>query len=473
VGQFNSTLSSWFAGDLPLAPWRAYLPHMTPLAALARSVRWSLLGAVLAAAGALNLHAENWGHWRGPQFNGVSPETGLPATFSKTNGIQWVAELPGAAAATPIIWGDHVFVSSTDRQAKTLVARALDRRSGKTLWQQEVSPAYQKDDKSNYASPSPVTDGQVVVFLFGNGNLAAFDPAGQRLWARNLERDYGPWAYQWTYGASPTIYDGKLFVQVLQRNTAVNGHGRTDGPNESYVLALEPKTGRELWRHVRPTEAHQEAQEAYSTPIPCEAGGVRQLLIVGGDCLSGHDLATGRELWRWGTWNPARIGHWRLVPSAVVGDGVALACAPKGSPVYAVKLGGKGTLDDSCLAWKSEPQSASSDVATPLFYQGRFYILNGEKQKLARLDPATGRVEWSGDLGVRSKIESSPTGADGRLYFMNFRGDVFIVEAGPEFKAPQVIPMGDAGDDAIRSSIAVSQGHLFIRTTRKLYCIGR
>jgi outer membrane protein assembly factor BamB len=366
-----------------------------------------------------------------------------------------------------------VFVSSTDRRAKTLLALALDRRTGQVLWQQEVGPGFQKDDKSNYASPSPVTDGRVVVFLYGNGDLAAFDPAGKRLWARSLERDYGPWAYQWTYGASPTLYDGKLFVQVLQRDTAVNGRGRTDGPNESYLLALEPLTGRELWRHVRPTEAHQESQEAYSTPIPCETGGVRQLLIVGGDCLSGHDLATGRELWRWGSWNPTRIGHWRLVPSAVVGAGVALACAPKGAPVYAVKLGGQGPLDDACLAWKGDPQSASSDVATPLLYQGRFYVLNGEKQKLARLEPATGQVEWVGELGVRSKIEGSPVGADGKLYFMNFRGEVFVVAAGPEFKVLHVNPMGDEGDDAIRSSIAVAQGNLFIRTQRKLYCVGK
>ena len=165
-------------------------------------------------------------------------------------------------------------------------------------------------------------------------------------------------------------------------------------------------------------------------------------------------------------------GAWVCV-CVVVGGGVVVACAPKGAPAYAVKLGGQGPLDDSCLAWKSEPQSASSDVATPLLYQGRLYVLNGEKQKLARLAPATGQVEWVGELGVRSKIEGSPTGADGKLYFMNFLGEVFIVEAGPQFKLLQVVPMGDEGDDAIRSSIAVSAGNLFIRTNRKLYCVGK
>jgi outer membrane protein assembly factor BamB len=99
--------------------------------------------------------------------------------------------------------------------------------------------------------------------------------------------------------------------------------------------------------------------------------------------------------------------------------------------------------------------------------------LNGEKQVLSRLDPATGKVEWTGELGVRSKIESSPTGADDKLYFMNFRGDVFIVEAGAEFKLLRVVPMGDAGDDRIRATIAVSQGNLFIRTNQKLYCVGK
>jgi outer membrane protein assembly factor BamB len=419
-----------------------------------------------------SLYAENWAQWRGPNFDGSSSEKNLPAEFSKTDNVKWSATLPGPSAATPIIWGDRVFLSSSDDKTKNLHAMCLDRKTGKILWDQDVGIGFSQDRMSNFASPSPVTDGTIVVFLYGTGDLAAFDFTGKKLWSRRLEKDYGQFAYQWTYGASPTLYDGTLYVQVLQRNEPVHGRGRTDGPSDSYLLALEPKTGKELWKHVRPSEAHQESHEAYSTPIPFQHNGRTEMLIAGGDCISGHDPKTGKEFWRWGTWNPTRIGHWRLVPSPVAGGGVVLACAPKGSPVFACKAGAKGTQDDSVLAWKSGDREVSSDVSTPLFYKGRFYVLNGERKTISRVDPANGNVEWTGDLGSRSKIESSPLGADDKIYFQNFRGEVFIVAAADQFKLIKTVPMGDEGDDQIRASISVSQGQLFIRTGYRVYCVG-
>jgi outer membrane protein assembly factor BamB len=268
------------------------------------------------------------------------------------------------------------------------------------------------------------------------------------------------------------LWEGKLFIQVLQRNVPVRGRG-TAGSNDSYLLALDPRTGKELWKHVRPSEAHEESLEAYSTPVPFEHGSRKELLIIGGDCISGHSPADGKELWRWGTWNPTRIGHWRLVPSPVTGDGVVLACAPKGSPIYAVKAGLKGNLDDSCLAWKSEEREVSSDVATPLFYKGKFYVVNGDRRTIARVDPKTGKADWIGELGSRIKIESSPTCADDKIYFQNFKGEVFVVAAGDQFKLLNTVPMGDEGDDQLRASIPISDGQLFIRTGKKLYCVGK
>lgn len=423
---------------------------------------------------ALQSNAENWAQWRGPHFNGSSAEQNLPSDFSKTNNVKWATALPGTSAATPIIWESHVFVSSGDDHAKAMRALCVDRKSGKVLWDQEVGVGYNVDDKSNFASPSPVTDGKLVVFYYGNGDLATFDFSGKKLWARNLQKDYGQFAYQWTYGASPTLYLGKLFIQVLQRNEPVHGRGRTDGPIDSYLLALEPATGKEIWKHVRPSDAKMESHEAYSTPIPFEHNGRSELLVAGGDAITGHDPKTGEELWRWSTWNPTFITHWRLVPSPVTGGGVALVCAPKGAPVYAFKAGAKGKQDDSVIAWKSSDREVSSDVATPLFYKGRFYILKGEPPRAAisRVEPATGKVEWTGQLETRIKIESSPTAADDKIYFQNFRGEVFVVTAAEQFKLLGTIPMGDEGDDQLRSSISISQGELFIRTGHKLYCVG-
>jgi outer membrane protein assembly factor BamB len=426
----------------------------------------------LAGLGA-SARAENWAHWRGPFFNGSTTETNLPAQWSKSDNVVWRADLPGPSAATPVIQEDSVFVSSTDANARTILALAIDRRNGKVLWQQKIDDGMGHSDNSNYASPSPVTDGKIVVFAYGNGDLAAFDFAGQQLWARNLQKDYGDFAYQWTYGASPTLYGGRLYVQVLQRNVPVHGRGRTDAPIDSFLLALDPATGKTLWRQVRPCDAEQESHEAYTTPIPFVYRGREELLIAGGDCLTGHDPATGKELWRWGTWNPDKIGHWRLVPSPVSGEGVILACAPKGDPIYAIKAGGAGTLGDAGLVWKTtDDRRVSSDVPTPLFYLGDFFVLNEGRKGLSRVEPRTGKARWSLDTPGSSRYESSPTGADGKIYFMNFRGQVVVVDANAG-KVLNTVGMGDVGDNMTRSTIAIAHGELFIRTNSKLYCIGK
>jgi outer membrane protein assembly factor BamB len=170
--------------------------------------------------------------------------------------------MPGSAAATPIIWGDHVFISSVDREKKTLVALCLSRADGKVLWEKEIATGISKDDRSNFASDSPTTDGQLVYFYYGNGDLVAFDFSGQKVWARNIQKDYGPYAFNWTFSSSPTLFKGKLYLQVLQRNVPVNGRGRMDGPNDSYLLALDPTDGHELWKQTRPADARQESFEA-------------------------------------------------------------------------------------------------------------------------------------------------------------------------------------------------------------------
>jgi len=426
---------------------------------------------VFAALTVISAPAENWPQWRGPDFNGSSPEKNLPVNFSKTENIAWSVALPGPGAAAPVVWGDYVLVSSGDKTDKTVLALCLDRRSGKVLWQHKVADGYNRDDKSNYASPSPVTDGQRAVFLYGTGDLLAFDFTGKELWHRNLQADYGDFAYQWTYSASPVLLDGRLYVQILQRDAPVHGKGRDGG--ESFLLALEPATGKTLWRHVRPCDAVQESKEAFTTPMPFMHNGRKELVIVGGDCLTGHDPLTGRELWRWGTWNPTKIGHWRLVPSAAAGDGIILASAPKGSPIYAIKAGGSGTLDDSALAWKSEPKDGlTSDVPTPLFYLGDFFVLSDLKKTLARVEPRTGKIKWALTTPGGRKYEASPTGADGKIYLLNFAGDVVVVDA-EKGQVLTTAALGDPGDDSTRSAIAVSQGQLFIRTNGRLWCVGK
>ena len=420
------------------------------------------------------VQAGDWPQWRGPLLNGSTNEKNLPSDWSTTENVAWSVELSGVAASTPIICGDKVYLSGIDAAEKTLLAICYDRTSGKLLWQHKIAQGIRRDPRSNFASSSPVTDGKIVIFFYGNGDLVGFDPGGKQQWARNIQKDYGTFAFQWTFSSTPLLFEGKLYLTVLQRDVPVRGHGFADRKNESYLLAIDPATGKTLWRHVRPSQAAAESREAYSTPIPLVHEGSKQLLITGGDDLSGHDLATGKELWRWGTWNPSRIGHWRLVPSPVAGDGVILACAPKRDPIYAVKAGGKGQLDDSALAWVSrDAREVSSDVPTPAFYDGDFFVLSDVRKCLSRVEPRTGKVKWTIATPSRAKYEASPTAADGKIYIVNHAGQVAVVNAADGEIINEISMDEPANAEVCRATISVAGGQLFIRTTRKLYCVGK
>ena len=307
--------------------------------------------------------AGDWPQFRGPNFEGsaAADESGLPEKFSRESGVKWTADMPGPAASTPAVWGDKVFVTSTNVDTQDLEAICLNRETGEVLWKREVGFGMNRDKRSNFASNSPATDGERVVFFFGTGDLAAFDLDGKPLWQRNIVKDYGEFAFLWTFSTSPLLYKNKLYLQVLQRDTAVNGRGKPEG-NESYLLAMDPATGKELWKVNRPAKAQKESLEAFTTPTPFSGAGRDELIIAGGDCLTGHDPETGAEIWRWGTWNPDRITHWRLVPSPVVGGGVVLACAPKKSPVYAIKTGADGP-EVPARDWLAQSSRLSPEIA--------------------------------------------------------------------------------------------------------------
>jgi outer membrane protein assembly factor BamB len=418
--------------------------------------------------------ATDWPQWRGPYFNGSTDEKNLPSEWSQTEGIAWSVDLPGSSAATPIISGRRVFLSGVDSDRRVLLAMCFDRTNGKLLWQHDVAEGISRDRRSTFAASSAVTDGKIVVFFYASGELVCFDVDGNRQWKRNIQDDYGPFAFLWTFGSSPTLFDGKLYVQVLQRDVPVRGRGLQDQKNESYILALDPGTGKILWRQIRPSKAVAESREAFSTPIPSTINGRRQLLVIGGDALTGHDLETGRELWRWGTWNPDRIGHWRLVPSPVAGKDIVLACAPKNAPIYAIQPTDTGVLDDNAIAWVSKDvREVSSDVPTPAFYDGDFFILSDLRKALSRVEPKTGKVKWTIATPGSAKYEASPLAADGRIYLIDHSGEVAVIDAA-NGNILRTITMDKAGgSEVVRASIVAAHGKLFIRTTRKLYCVGK
>src|SRR5205085_2838497 len=171
--------------------------------------------------------------------------------------------------------------------------------------------------RSNMTSPSPVTDGKRVVALYGTGDLAAFDMEGKELWKWSLAQEFGRFAIMWLYGSSPLIYEGHLYVQVLQTTPVPEGytHAQDGKPTrESFLLCVDPATGKDLWRHIRNTDAIVESKESYGSPIPFEGPNGKEILMLGGDCVTGHDAKTGDEIWRLGGLNPRNDKFFRTVP---------------------------------------------------------------------------------------------------------------------------------------------------------------
>jgi len=461
---------------------------------LPRSLLLSLVLATVAAA-------QDWPNWRGPNHDGSTEAQGLPQKFSQRRQVRWKAKLPGPGASTPIVLGDRIFLTSVDSKRQRLVAMCLNRKDGKVLWTRDADSGYttdargsriSRDRMATYASPSPTTDGERVVFFFGNGDLVTYDHEGEELWRRNIQKDYGNFAFQWTFSASPTIWEGKVFLPVLQRDTPV-GRGRGRGRRgqqedaaaqkklESFLLAMDPKTGKTIFKHVRPSPARRESLESYTTAIPFVGkGGRKELLLAGGDVLTSHDPATGKELWRWGTWNEDhRQPAWRLVPTVVVGGDVAVVCAPKRAPVYAIRLGGKDggkdDAEDSGLVWQSKGRRTpvSTDVPTPAFCNGHFYVLSDVRSALSKVRAKDGKVIWSIEMPREFLWRASPTVADGTVYCMNHNGEVVVVDAEKGKIVHRALMGDDLDDDRIRSAIVVAHNNLFIRTNSRLFCIAK
>ncbi|MBT3380377.1 MAG: PQQ-binding-like beta-propeller repeat protein [Lentisphaerae bacterium] len=412
----------------------------------------------------------DWPQWRGPALNGSSDETGLPATWSLTRNVRWSADLPGPGAATPIVWGDRVFVSSTAKETGQLLALCLAAKSGEVLWQKAIGDD-RRVPRNNMASPSPVTDGEIVCFAYGTGLLVAFELGGKELWRRDLEQDQGFNALLFGYSSSPLLHDGRLYVAAL-RNRKPGQYPKRVPPGtrldevDSYLMALELKTGKTVWCAFRATDALRESMEAYVTPIPMRIGGEWQILLFGGDAFTGHDVRDGRELWRWGEYNPTKINHWRVVTSPVVVDDLAVVAAPKHAPLYAIRPTQKATLGPRNVAW--EFPKMTPDASTPLFYRGRLYALQDDRKVITCLEPASGNVVWQGALGGTAVFRASLTGADGKLFVMNEKAHVWVLEAGDAFRVLHQIAMGKG---PARSTIAVADQALFIRTADRLVCV--
>ena len=417
--------------------------------------RWAGAAAAVLLAGLTVAPAatgENWPHWRGPARTGVSAETGLPVTWGPDANVAWKVEMPAWTGSTPIVWGERIFLNVADGENISLWC--LDRNRGETLWVRHLSDGDRRLRKQNMSSPSPVTDGEHVYVMTGTGRLVAFDFDGNERWRRDIQASYGRFGLNWGYASSPLLVDDALFVQVI--------HGmRTDDP--SYVLRIDRRTGETVWRVERPSDARRESPDSYTTPALLEYRGAREIVITGGDVVTGHDPETGRELWRADGLNPRDNGAYRIIASPVV-HGEMIYAPTRVRPLLALRAGGRGDVTTSHLVWQTDN---GPDVPTPTTDGRYFYIVN-DQGIVWVLDAQTGEEIYGRQRLRPGTYSASPVLADGRVYITSEAGVTSVFRAGPEF---ELLAENDM-DDYVLSSISVSDGQIFLRTTSHLYAIG-
>ena len=404
-----------------------------------------------AAAGPI---AGNWPQWRGPQMNGISAESGLPVRWTTEENIAWKLPMPAWSGSTPAIWSERIFLNVSE--GGRIYLWAVDRNQPAVLWRRHISNGDVKMRKQNMSSPSPVTDGKSVWVLTGTGILKAFDFRGTELWTRDIQKDYGRFGLNWGYASSPLLHEDSLFVQVLHGNN-------TDDP--SYILRINKATGKTQWRVERPTTAQRESPDSYTTPMLARnAANQLELVITGGDYVTGHDPATGKELWRGGGFNVNNDGNYRVIASAVVWNDLVYV-PTRIRPLQAFRAGGRGDVTASHRVWSFQN---GPDVPTPLTDGKYFYTVN-DRGIVWCLDARTGAEIYGGQRLKPAIYSASPVLADGKIYITNEDGLTSVLKAGPKFE----ILAENAFNDYCLSSPAISDGQIFIRTTGHLWAIGK
>jgi outer membrane protein assembly factor BamB len=416
------------------------------------------ISAVVTVAAAIALSTAeglaNWPQWRGPALNGTSEEAGLPRTWSPTENIAWKLPTPSRTGSTPIVWGNTIFLNvATAEFTGDLELWAVDRTKQAVIWKKPLGSGNTAGRKQNMSTPSPVTDGRTVWVMTGTGIVKAFDFAGTEKWMRNIQKDYGAFGLGFGYASSPLLLDGDVIVQVL--------HGlKTDAP--SYLLRIDGATGRTEWKVERPTDARLESPDAYTTPTVVRRGGTAEIVITGADVATGHDPATGKEIWRVEGLNPQKAPNYRLIATPVVSKGLVIA-PTRVQPMLALDVANRGSGSPKTL-WSFDQ---GPDIPTPVTDGSLLYIVRDNGATFA-LDLKTGAVVYGPERLPPGTYSGSPILADGHIYVTNEEGLTSVYKAGPKFE----LVAQNALNDYCLSSPAVSEGQIFIRTSGHLWVIG-
>jgi outer membrane protein assembly factor BamB len=423
----------------------------------------------------------NWPSFRGPVASGVAEGQRLPDTWSVKTGehILWRVPIAGLAHSSPIVWGDRIFVTSAvssdpkatfrpglygdgdaseDRSRHRWVLSAIDKRSGKTLWERTAhqgEPLNKRHIKSTYASASPVTDGRVVVAWFGSQGIYAYDLNGTLRWKVDLGRiDLGAYdipTYEWGPASSPIIWNGLVIIQC-------------DTQADSFVLALSADTGETVWKTER------DELSSWGTPTVAQTTAGPELVTNASNFIRGYDPRTGKELWRLGP--TSKI----TAPTPIFGDGLFVVASGRGPerPIVVVRPGVRGDLTlpvgetrSEAVAWSRTGRGPY--MPTPLIYRDLLYVL-GNNGVFDAYNLRTGEEVYRQRLPeIGSGFSASPIGADGKIYLSNEDGEMFVIAAGSTFKHIATNSMGEP----LMATPALSEGVMYVRSSASLFAIGR
>lgn len=419
--------------------------------------------------------AAEWPQFRGPAAAGIAEDLRLPDSWDVEKGtnIRWKAAIPGLAHASPIVWGDKIFLAtavssrtdatfkrglygdgtaSDDNSVHKWQLLCLDGKTGKTLWTEtayEGPPREKRHIKSTYASSTPATDGKVIVAFFGSQGVYAFDFNGKLLWKRDLGRiDAGAYDapdYEWGAASSPIIHESTVFLQCDQQKN-------------SFLIALDAATGRTRWRTGR------DEIPSWATPGIYTLGARQELVTNAPNLIRGCDPKTGKELWRLG--GSSKI----TAPTPIFTKDLAYVVSGRRpeAPIFAIRHGGAGDITgSSAVAWHK--QQRGSYMPTPIVYGGLLYVL-GNAGIFDCYDAATGEEIYRERIAHGgSGFSASPVASGGKLYLSSEDGDIFVIQAGRQFKLLARMAMGEP----LMATPALAQGMMYVRGERRLFAIGR
>jgi outer membrane protein assembly factor BamB len=398
-------------------------------------------------------HAENWPNWRGPNYDGLSHESNLPTTWSENSNVVWKLEMPGMGGSTPAVWEKHLFLTSQDGDNLVIVCASTD---GKLLWKRQLGTNRPiRGDEGNGASPSPSTDGKHVFVFVGSGQLACFDFDGNEVWKFNAQDRYGRFQTQHGMHTTPLLYQDRLYMQLIHSGGA-------------WVFALDPATGKEIWKVARKSDGYGENEHSYASPCLWHHGPDAYLVTHGNDYAIAYRLNDGSEIWRAGDLNPKENYRpdLRFVASPVATEDLIVVPTAKSGAVVGVRPDATGLVTPGTTGevWRMERNSP--DVPSPLVVNGLVYLCR-ETGVLMCLDAKTGKQLYSQRTHTE-RHRASPVYGDGKVYLTARDGVFTVIKVGPTYNVLATNHL----EDHFTASLAISNGRIYLRGFDSLYAIG-